>query len=188
MRRDLPQLKSSFLSCEKDTETIIRKLFVESGSYSDELKRLLIVNTKDCLDKSNENYDKIVKNTTVKELIKEKYLTIVPRITKKEQEEVKSHIILTFNDFSQTSNPEFRDCMVSFDILCPLEHWELGDYQLRPLKIAGIIDGLLNNQKFSGIGRLQFFSCGQLPVDNDIAGYTLLYQAMHGSDDFISNL
>ena len=38
MKRDLarlPELQSSFLSCEKDTETILRKLFVESRPYSD---------------------------------------------------------------------------------------------------------------------------------------------------------
>ena len=30
-------LKSSFLSCEKDIELIIKKLFVDSRAYSDEL-------------------------------------------------------------------------------------------------------------------------------------------------------
>ena len=33
------ELRSSFLSCEKDTESIVRKLFVESNPYSDDLKR-----------------------------------------------------------------------------------------------------------------------------------------------------
>ena len=39
MKRDLvrlPRLDSSFLSCEKDTETILRKLFVESQPYSNQ--------------------------------------------------------------------------------------------------------------------------------------------------------
>ena len=39
-------LKSSFYSCEKDAETIIKKLFVESNPYSSILKRLLVVNKK----------------------------------------------------------------------------------------------------------------------------------------------
>ena len=43
-------LKSSFLSCEKDTDTILRKLLVESKPFSDMLKRLLVISTKDCLD------------------------------------------------------------------------------------------------------------------------------------------
>jgi hypothetical protein len=36
-------ISSSFLSCEKDTELILKKLFVESRPYSDVLKRLLVV-------------------------------------------------------------------------------------------------------------------------------------------------
>ena len=46
MRRDTAlakPIKSSFLSCEKDAEEIIKKLFVSSQPYSDLLKRLLII-------------------------------------------------------------------------------------------------------------------------------------------------
>ena len=51
MKRDLVKpLYSSFLSCGKDTETILNKLFVEDKQHARELKRLLIINTKDCLD------------------------------------------------------------------------------------------------------------------------------------------
>ena len=51
MRRDLVnlKLKSSFQSVEKDIELILRKLFIENKPLSDELKKLLIINTKDCL-------------------------------------------------------------------------------------------------------------------------------------------
>ena len=45
---------SSFLSCEKDIEMILRKLFVESAPYSDILKRLLVINTKDCLENESQ--------------------------------------------------------------------------------------------------------------------------------------
>ena len=190
MKRDITMikpLKSSFLSCEKDAETIIKKLFVTSKPYSDELKRLLVINTKDCLDNSNENYRKIVENTSVKDIIEGNYLTLAPKIKMKEHEEVKSYIILTFDDFSETSNPEFRDCTVSFDILCHTDYWYLGNYQVRPIKIAGIIDGLLNKTKLTGIGELQFAEMKMLPLSNELAGYSLLFQATHGSDDKIPN-
>lgn len=176
-------LKSSFFSCEKDAEAVIKKLFVSSQPYSDQLKRLLVINTKDCLDNSNKSYSEIVKNTSVKELMEGKYITLVPKIKSKEHEEVKSYIILTFDNFVETSNPEYRDCTVSFDILCHTDYWYLGDYQLRPLKIAGIIDGLLNNTKLSGIGELQFLGLNQLILSEDLSGYTLLFQATHGNDD-----
>jgi len=46
MKRDtitMEPLVSSFLSCEKDTEIILRKLFVSSNPHSLNLKRLLVV-------------------------------------------------------------------------------------------------------------------------------------------------
>ena len=55
MKRDLVNLnlKSSFQSVEKDIELILKKLFIENKPLSDELKKLLIINTKDCLDEVN---------------------------------------------------------------------------------------------------------------------------------------
>ena len=55
MKRDLVilNLKSSFQSVEKDIELILKKLFVENKPLSDDLKKLLIINTKDCLDEVN---------------------------------------------------------------------------------------------------------------------------------------
>jgi hypothetical protein len=43
------EFTSSFLSCEKDMQLILKKLFVQSQPYSNDLKKLLIINTKDCL-------------------------------------------------------------------------------------------------------------------------------------------
>lgn len=189
MRRDtikIPPLKTSFLSCEKDAELIVKHLFVSNQPYGDELKRLLLINTKDCLDKSNQDYDKIVKNTSIKELIAEKYFTLTPRLQLKEHEEVKSYIILTFDHFEETSNPEFRDFIVSFDILCNLDCWELEDFQVRPIKIAGIIDGILNGAKLTGIGELQFINCARLALGNSMSGYSINFLATHGYDDKLS--
>ena len=91
-------LKCSFYSCEKDAEKIIKKLFVSSEPYSEQLKRLLVINTRDCLDNSNQKYREIVRNTSIKELIEEKYITLVPRVKLKEHEEIKSYIILSFDN------------------------------------------------------------------------------------------
>ena len=184
MKRDtIMTIKSSFLSCEKDAETIIKKLFVTSKPYSDELKRLLVINTKDCLDNSNENYKKIVENTSVKELIEENYITLVPKIKLKEHEEIKNYIVLSFGNFEPTSNPEYRDCEISFDIYCHTDYWYLGNYCIRPMKIAGIIDGILNKSKLSGIGQLEFLGLIPLNGNSDYKGYTLSFRSIHGNDD-----
>jgi hypothetical protein len=176
-------LRSSFLSCEKDAETIIKKLFVSSRPYSDDLKRLLVINTKDCLDNFNEDYKKIIENTSVKELIEENYITLVPRIKIKEHEEIKNYIVLSFGNFEPTSNPEYRDCVISFDIYCHTDYWYLGNYCIRPIKIAGIIDGILNQSRLTGIGKLEFLSLEPLRGDQEYKGYTLSFRATHGNDD-----
>ena len=156
MKRDLVMtrpLTSSFLSCEKDTETILRKLFVESRPYSDILKRLLVVQSEDCLDE--DKYNEKIKEYSVARLIDEGYIFLKPVLYFKEHEKIKSYLLLHFDDFSPDyNNPEFRDCEVRFDIICHADQWDLKDYQQRPLKIVGYIDGLLNKTKLSGIGTL----------------------------------
>lgn len=61
----------------------------------------------------------------------------------------------------------------------------MDDFQIRPLKIAGYIDGILNNSKLTGIGELNFMGCNELVLDEVLSGYTLSYRAIHGSDDRI---
>lgn len=190
MKRDiiLPanKFKSSFLSSEKDVETILKKLFVESKPYSDILKKLLIINTKDCLvNNDNEAYKEAI-NKNLKTLFEEEYIRLEPKIHFGEHEEVKSYIVLSFDDFTlNDTNPQFRDCTIHFDIICHTDCWNLNNYQVRPLKIAGYIDGILNESKLSGIGTLNFSGCNEFILDENLSGYTLSYRAVHGSDDKI---
>lgn len=183
------EFNSSFLSCEKDTETIIKKLFVDSRPYSDELKRLLVINTKDCLDdRTNPVYNKKIAETSVVDLSKEGYVRLTPKITFQENEEVKSYLVISFDNFvPNDSNDHYRDCVIMIDILCHTDYWELGNYRLRPLKIAGYIDGILNESKLSGIGKLNFIGCNELVLSENLSGYCLMYAATHGSDDVIPN-
>lgn len=187
MKRDVIStvpLKSSFLSFEKDVETILKALFVQSFPHSDGLKRLLVLNTKDCLDNtSSQVYEDKLKEMTLAKLIKEGYIKLNPKIRMPEHEEVKSYIIISGDNFTPTSNPVYRDCTLTFDIICHLDYWDIGDYRQRPIKIAGYIDGLLNNAKLSGIGRLEFVGMSELILNEDLAGYTLMYRATHGNDD-----
>ena len=175
--------KSTFLSCETDQETIWRRLFVESRPYSDKLKKLLVINTADCLDEEQVQYQEIIDNYNLQDLKDKQYLKNVPKLSFGEHEEVKAYILLEFDDFIPTGNPHYRDCTITFDIICHLDYWDIGDYRLRPLKIAGFIDGLLNNAKLSGIGELNFLGCNELILNEDLAGYSLSYRAIHGNDD-----
>jgi len=182
----IPNISSSFLSCEKDLERILKKLFVESRVYSDTLKRLLVINNKDCLNVSNPAYNQLMTETTLGTLMEQGYVKIAPRIEFGQHEDVKAYIIIEFNNFvPNNTNPEFRDAVIDFNIICHTDHWDLGDYRLRPIKIMGYIDGILNNEKLSGIGTLQFLGANEVVLDENLSGYLLRYAAIHGSDDLI---
>ena len=181
------EFKSSFLSCEKDMEAIIKKLFIESKPHSDMLKRLLLINTPDCLnDMTNQVYIDKIKNTSISDLKEQGYIRLEPKIRMGENEEVKSYIVISFDNFVvNATNPEFRDCVVMIDIICHTNHWDIGNFKLRPLKIAGYIDGILNGTKLSGIGKFEFMGCNELVLSEELSGYCLMYSAIHGSDDEI---
>ena len=203
MRSDVVMAKpiySSFLSCEKDAEDIIKLLFVKSKPYSDKLKRLLIINNPDCLDESNQDYQKIIDSKPLSVLRKEGYIRLNPKIARKEFEEIKAFILITFDNFSPNRvDPKFMDCTVNFDIICYDDEWDLQGFQIRPIAIAGYIDGILNslsndnknlwanrkasNIKLSGIGEYSFLGCNLVVLNEDISMYTLSYRAIHFTED-----
>ena len=191
MRRDISlpssQFSSSFLSCEKDIEEILRKLFVSSRPYSDYLKKLLVINTPDCLDNETSTIiQQKIADMSLAKLRQEGYIKLEPKIRFGEHEEVKSYIIISCDNFTpNATNPYYRDCTVTFDIICHTDYWDIGNYRVRPLKIAGYIDGILNKARLSGIGTFQFMGCNQLILNDTLSGYTLMYRAVHGNDDKI---
>lgn len=174
---------STFLSCAKDQELIWRKLLVDSKPYSDKLKKLLIVNTPNCLDPSQEQYQRTINKYTVNDMIDDGYIKVIPKLTFGEHEEVKSYVLLEFDDFVPTDNPQYRDCVISFSIICHLDYWNMDDYKLRPWEIAGYIDGILNNERLSGIGTLQFLGASQLVLSEYLGGVSLRYLATHSKAD-----
>ena len=182
-RMNSKDFQASFLSCEKDIETIINKLFIKSKPYSDILKRLLIIDQPDCLDTDQMQYQDLINDYSVHRMKEENYLLFVPRIEQMIHEKFKSQILIEFDDFTPTTNSHYRDCIISFMIICPLVKWELDDYKLRPHQIAGYIDGILNNAKLSGIGTLQFMGASQVILDEEHGGIVVRYVATHGNDD-----
>lgn len=191
MKKDLAlrptEFTSSFLSCEKDLETILNKLFIYSQPYSNELKKLLVVNTKDVLDDiNNPLFNEAIKDMTLAKLRSQGYIRWQPKIMLKQHEKIKSYLLFSFDNFyPNMSNPQFRDCTVIIDVICHSDYWDLGNFRSRPLKICGYIDAILNNTKLSGIGTFQFQSCNQLVLDENLTGYSLIFNAIHGTDDVL---
>ena len=183
-RNELPPIQSSFLSCEKDLELILNKLFIDTGKYSRWLKKLLIINTKDCLDKTITKYDDIVDEYSLADLVDKQYIRTTPRLELDEHEDVQSYLLVSFDNFTTNSvNERFRDCIINFDIICNTKQWALDGLRVRPLMIAGYIDGILNFGKLSGVGETVFLGCNELILDQNLAGYTLSYHVIHFSED-----
>ena len=97
---------------------------------------------------------------------------------------VLNYIIISFDNFTpNATNPEFRDNIISFDIICHFDQWQLEDFQLRPYRIAAEIDTMLNNKHLTGIGTLQFLGANQMVLNDNLAGLSLMYSAIQGEED-----
>ena len=175
--------KSSFFSYEKNLELIVKKLFVDNPTYAENLKRLLVINKPDCLATGNEAYNKLIKDYSVGRLKKEGYIRTVPRLDLKEHEDIKSYIIIMMDDFTPTSNDKYRDCTITFFVFSEYDYAEMDNYEYRPIKIAGYIDGIMRDAKLAGIGKLQFLGAQQVPLNEYWGGMALMYITTHGEEE-----
>ena len=169
MVKKFPLPKSSFLSTEKDLDLII------SGILKNErLKRLLFYTSKDALSRKNLTEDESLS-------LINKNIKIVPKLTV--DGSVLNYVIISFDNFTQSENPEFRDNIIEFDIICHFDQWQLQDFQLRPYRIAAEIDSMFNKKHLTGIGKLEFLGANQIILTDEFAGLCLMYQAIHGEED-----
>jgi hypothetical protein len=97
--------KSSFLSMEKDLDLIVNMIL-----KNNHLKKMLHYTTKDCLNQPNLTEDETLE-------LFGKNIKIVPKF--KTDGSLLNYIIISFDAFSpNASNPEFRDNILIFDIIC----------------------------------------------------------------------
>lgn len=165
-----PQPKSSFLSMEKDMHLIANMML-----RNPRLKKLLYHTSADALNRAEPNEDQTLEMFG-------KNIKIVPKLYV--DNSVLNYIIVSFDNFTQNAtNPEFRDNIVEFDIICHFDQWALKDFQLRPYKIAAEIDSMFNDKHLTGIGKLEFLGANQMILTDEFAGLCLMYQAIHGEED-----
>ena len=115
------------------------------------------------------------------ELLEKDYIRKAPKI--EVEQEVSNYIIIQFDNFVPTSNPEFRDNLISISIICHYDQWNIANNQLRPYRIAGEIDAMLNNARLSGIGTVEFISADIVKINAEFGGLNLLYAVTHGEED-----
>ena len=162
--------ESSFLSTEKDMNLIVDMMF-----KNDSLKKLLYYTSKDCMSRP-----KLTDDETVKMFGKQ--IKLVPKLYI--DGSVMNYVIVSFDNFTPNGeNPEFRDNIIEFDIICHFDQWHLKDFQLRPYRIAAEIDSMFNDKHLTGIGTLQFLGASQMILTDEYAGLCLMYSAIHGDED-----
>lgn len=162
--------KSSFLSIEKDMGLIVNTIL-----KNERLKKMLYYTSRDCLSKPN-----LSQNQTLE--LFGKNIKIVPKLYV--DEEVLNYLFIHFNNFvPNPTNPEFRDNLISFEIVCHYNQWQMKDFELRPFKIAGEIDSMFDGQHLTGIGELEFVGATHVNYNDEFAGVCLQYRAVHGGED-----
>lgn len=159
--------KSSFLSLDKDMEILVN-LFLKN----ERLKKLLYYDTQNALEQPNVPQDKSIEMFG-------KQIKIVPKLRVDKPEFC--YIVISFDNFNpNSSNSAYRDNIILFDVVCHFDQWNLGNFALRPYKIAAEIDSMINNKKLTGIGTIQFIGANQIVLSDEFAGFTLIYQTIHG--------
>ena len=162
--------KSSFLSVEKDMGIIIGEML-----KNNRLKNLLYYTDDHPLE-----HDKLSEEDSVGLIGKN--IKNIPKLYV--DGSVLNYIIINFDNFtSNATNPEFRDNIIEFDIICHFDQWHLKDYQLRPYRIAAEIDSMIDKTHLTGIGKLEFLGANQIILTDEYAGLCLMYTAIHGEED-----
>ena len=164
------QPKSSFLSMEKDMG-IISELILKNKR----LAKLLYYTTPDALKKPTLTEEQLYS-------LFGKNIKMVPCL--RIDPEVLNYIVVNFDSFIPNgSNPEFRNNLIIIDIVCHYDQWHLQDFALRPHKIAAELDSMLDKQKLTGIGELQFMGANIKNYNDTFGGIVLTYEAIHGGED-----
>lgn len=168
--------KSALLGMQKDASIIMSRIL-----SNQRVLKLLAYNTRDWESKP------VVSSDMVKEMFETKQISSVPKI--KIDKERKIYLRLTYGTMIPNStNTEYRDNTFGIDIICHYDDWDLGDFDLRPYRIAGEIDSMLAGTHLTGIGELEFVSAVPCVYDEEFGGVSLTYLAIRGNEDKVNPL
>ena len=142
---------------------------------NERLKKMLHYTTRDCLSKPNLSQEESAE-------LFGKNIKIVPKL--EVDGSVLNYMIVSFDNFTgNRTNPEFRDNIIEFDIICHFDQWHMKDFELRPYKIAAELDSMLDGKHLTGIGEVEFLGANQMILTDEFAGLCVMYQVIHGEED-----
>ena len=161
--------KSSFLSINKDMKLLVDKIMA-----NERLCKLLYYTDSEALNKPKLTDEQKIS-------LFNKQIRLVPKLYV--DNPVLNYIIISFDNFIESDNPEFRDNIIEFDIICHFDQWQLKDFDLRPYRIAAELDTMLNKQRLTGIGLIEFYGAKEILLTDEFAGVCLMYKTYHGNED-----
>lgn len=165
------QPKSSLLGMPKDAAIIVDRMLSNPN-----LLKLLVYESRDWKDKP------VPTGAQIEELFTSHQISSVPKVKIDNKE--KTYIRLTYGSIVRNGyNPEYRDNTFGIDIICHYDSWDLGDFELRPYRVAGEIDAMLDKTRLTGIGELEFVSAVPCVYNEEFAGVSLTYLAIRGHED-----
>lgn len=165
------QTKSSLLGMPKDAAIIVDRILSNPN-----LLKLLVYETRDWKNQPTPT------GKQIKELFSSHQISSVPKVKIDNKE--KTYIRLTYgNIVRNASNPQYRDNTFGIDVICHYDNWDLGDFELRPYRVAGEIDAMLDKTHLTGIGELEFVSAVPYVYNEEFAGVSLTYLAIRGHED-----
>lgn len=107
-------------------------------------------------------------------LIKDKYITLVPYLPK--EEEVKSYLIISFDDFSPTvGTDKAMDYTMSIDVLCHRDLWTMSGLCPRPYLIMNEIKKEFHMAKLDTWGPAVFVGAPSLVANDSYMGFSMLF-------------
>ena len=170
--KNLLKDSESCKNVEKDLNYIVSKI-----SQDDRILKLLSLQ-EDRLENLTQEEKKEILQRCVK---------IIPKIDNINETEW-SFIGITFDNFtSNLENPQYRDKVLIFDIVCNFDTWNMGDFKLRPYQIAGRLDVLFNEQSLDGTYTINFMSANNIILDEEVAGINLCYSVIYGNGSDIED-
>lgn len=168
--------KSALLGMPKDAALIMERILSNQN-----VLKLLWYNTRDWKSKPN------VTSEQITEMFETKQISSVPKVKIDRPE--KTYLKLIYGTMTRNStNPEYRDNTFGIDIICHYDNWDLGNFDLRPYRLAGEIDSMLDGTHLTGIGTLEFITCNPCIYDEEFAGVSLTYLAIRGHEDEVNPL
>lgn len=162
--------QNNFLAISKDWSIITEKLI-----KNDKLLKLIYYNTSDALSKPNLTDEE-------KEKLINKNILPYPYIP--EDDDVENYIQVLFDNFlPNRNNTQYIDNTIIITILCNRQNWILENWQIRLYSIANEIMNMINNQKFSGIGRAEFIGGASLVPSEHVIGMTLNFNVVNSLNE-----